>query len=170
MFLKLPIISLLFGSCTAQIPSDRAHCTNPEFDAKVTSMLNFSVPTVSVAQLKNMSNAFLIDARSEKEFDVSHIQGAHFLNYDHPDFKILETIPKNTPIVVYCSIGYRSEKIAKKLQTQGFTNVKNLFGSIFEWVNTENLVVDSTGKTVNRVHTYNKQWSKWVFAPIEKVW
>ncbi len=169
--LKFPIISLLFGSCSAQIPTDRAHCANAEFDAKVSSMLSFSVPTISVAQLKNTPNTFLIDARSEKEFTVSHIQGAHFLDYDHPDYSSFNNLPKNAPIVVYCSIGYRSEKVAKKLQQKGFSNVKNLFGSIFEWVNEGNEVVDASGKNVNRVHTYNSKWSKWVFAKtIEKVW
>ena len=169
-FLKLPIISLLFGSCTGQIPLDRAHCANPEFDKKVTSMLSFTVPTVSVSELKNTPNVFLVDARSEKEFAVSHINGAHFLDYDHSDFNTLSTLPKQTPIVVYCSIGYRSEKMAKKLQQHGFTNVKNLFGSIFEWINAGNSVVDASGKNVNRVHTYNSRWSKWVYAKIEKVW
>ena len=169
-FLRLPIISLLFSSCSAQIPSDRAHCANPEFDAKVTSMLNFSVSTMSVSDLKNMPNAYIVDSRGEKEFAVSHIADAHFFNYDKPDYSSFNTLPKNTPIVVYCSIGYRSEKIAQKLQQKGFTNVKNLFGSIFEWVNEGNSVVDASGKTTNKIHTYNQKWSKWVYAPIEKVW
>ena len=170
LFLKLPIISLVFGSCSAQIPSDRAHCANAEFDAKVTSMLSFNVNTVSVSALKNTPNVFLIDTRSEKEFEVSHIDGAHFLNYANPNFQALSALSKDIPIVVYCSIGYRSEKMAKKLQRMGFTNVKNLFGSIFEWVNAGNPVVDGSSKYVNRIHTYNHRWSKWVYAPIEKVW
>jgi len=33
---------------------------------------------------------------------------------------------------VYCSLGIRSEVIAKKLKKAGYTNVFNLYGGIFE--------------------------------------
>ena len=39
----------------------------------------------------------------------------------------------------------RSEKIGKKLLDMGYTNVKNLYGSIFEWANQGNILVDQKG-------------------------
>ena len=39
-------------------------------------------------------------------------------------------------VVTYCTVGYRSAKVARQLQKQGFTNVKNLRGSILGWVRT----------------------------------
>ena len=53
----------------------------------------------------------------------------------------------------------------------GYTNIKNLFGSIFEWVNQKNDVVDKDNTVVKKVHTYNWLWSKWVDkTKIERVW
>jgi predicted sulfurtransferase len=66
---------------------------------------------------------------------------------------------KNAPIVVYCSIGVRSEDIGEKLQKAGFTNVKNLYGGIFEWKNQGNPVYKNKMET-DSVHTFNKQWGK----------
>ena len=47
----------------------------------------------------------------------------------------VEDIARESTIVVYCSVGYRSEKIAEELDKLGFTNVSNLYGGIFEWIN-----------------------------------
>ena len=44
-------------------------------------------------------------------------------------------IAKDAPIVTYCSVGYRSGKMAERLQAAGYTNVRNLEGSIFKWAN-----------------------------------
>jgi len=93
------------------------------------------------------------------------------MGYDDYDGDLLNEVPKDTPIVVYCSIGYRSEKIGEKIQKLGFTKVYNLYGSIFEWVNQDNPVVDSNNKPTDKVHTYNKKWSKWVQdGKAVKVW
>ena len=73
--------------------------------------------------------------------------------------------------MLYCSIGYRSEKVGEKLQRLGYTKVYNLYGSIFESVNVGNEVVDQNGKKVKKVHTYNKDWSQWVDeTKTKKIW
>jgi predicted sulfurtransferase len=65
-------------------------------------------------------------------------------------------------VVVYCSVGYRSERVGEHLLAMGFKDVKNLYGGIFEWVNNGQAIVDRNGKFTNQVHTYNKSWSKWL--------
>ena len=158
-------------SCSAQPPTDRATTQNPEFDKKVASWLNFTVPTISPNDVKKMPDVLLLDARESEEYKVSHIANAVFIGYNHFEKEALKDIPKDKPIVVYCSIGYRSEKIGEKLQKLGFTKVYNLYGSIFEWVNQGNPVVDSQGATTKKVHTFNRNWSKWVDkGKAEKVW
>lgn len=158
-------------SCTAQQNSQRARCQNPDFDKKVASWLSFSVPTVSPDDVKKMPNALLLDAREREEYNVSHIPAAVFIGYNNFEKATLNDVPKDKPIVVYCSIGYRSEKIGEKLQKMGFTKVYNLYGSIFEWINQGNLVVDSQGNVTKKVHTFNRNWSKWVDKEkVEKVW
>jgi rhodanese-related sulfurtransferase len=164
-------LSIVYIACSGQVPQQRAHCTDPKFDAKVASYINFSVPTVSPDDVKKMDKPLLLDARERAEFEVSHLPNAVFVGYNHFDKTILSQTSKNQPIVVYCSIGYRSEKIGEKLQKMGFTNVTNLYGSIFEWVNQGNPLVDNNNQPTTKVHTYNKNWSRWVEkGKAEKVW
>jgi len=101
---------------------------------------------------------FLIDARANKEFQVSHISGAKNIHYNSKDpIKHLINIKPDNPIVVYCSVGYRSSILARKLQTRGFKEVYNLEGSIFKWANEgRQLVQDHT--SVHKVHPYNAHW------------
>lgn len=147
----------------AQVPQDRPHLENEQFDETVTGLLNFSVPVISVQELKkNKSEYIILDAREKEEFDISHIQDAKYIGYKKFDKKTMAEIPKDAKIVLYCSVGYRSEKIGKKLQKMGYTDVQNLFGSIFEWVNQGYTVVDNLNHPVFKVHTYNKKWSQWV--------
>ena len=168
----LPLFLLRLLGCSAQVPKQHAHCQNADFDKKVENMLSFTVPTIDPDGLKKMqSNAIILDAREPSEYAVSHIAGAKNVGYNELDKKMLATLDKSTPVVVYCSIGYRSEKIGEKLQKMGFQKVYNLYGSIFEWVNQGNPVVGSDGKTTKKVHTYNQKWSKWVQeGKVEKVW
>ena len=167
----IPTFLLGFYSCSAQIPADRARCQNPEFDKKVASYINFSVKTVSPNDVKKMPGALILDAREPAEYNVSHLPNAVNCGYNNFDKKNWEKTPKDTPIVVYCSIGYRSEKVGEKLQKMGFTKVFNLYGSIFEWVNQGNPVVDNQGNATPKVHTYNRSWSKWVEqGKAEKIW
>ena len=117
-----------------------------------------SIAYISVDELKE-TKALLLDAREKNEYNVSHLPNAQWIG--HKYFKIdtvLKRYPdKNIPIVVYCSIGVRSEDIGEKLVKSGYNNIKNLYGGIFEWVNNENQVVDSIGVT-QRVHAYNRLW------------
>jgi rhodanese-related sulfurtransferase len=173
-YLKKLILSILLLNtlaCTAQEPTNRAHCQNPNFDKKVASMISFTVPTINPSDAKKMNNVVYLDAREKAEFDISHLPNARFIGYNNFEATTLTHIPKETPIVVYCSIGYRSEKIGEKLLKLGYKNVHNLYGSIFEWVNQGNEVVDNQGITTKKVHTYNKKWSKWLDdGKGEKVW
>jgi len=93
---------------------------------------------------------------------VSHIPNALFTGYKDFNTDALKDIPKTDTIVVYCSVGYRSERIGEKLQKMGYSNVFNLYGGIFEWKNTGLEVVDTDGTETEKVHTYNKTWSKWL--------
>ncbi|CAL2108111.1 phage shock protein E [Tenacibaculum sp. 190524A02b] len=124
-----------------------------------------SVPYISVTDLKKSSNITLLDAREPKEFKVSHIENAICVGYDNFNLKeTLTNLPsdKNAKIVVYCSLGIRSEDIAEKLHKAGYTNIYNLYGGIFEWKNQNNSVVNKQNKTTDKIHTFNKEWSKWL--------
>ena len=131
-----------------------------------------NVPYISVEALAmDKTKIILLDAREEKEYKVSHIKDAICVGYD--DFKVKKTIKKlpnkDAKIVVYCSLGIRSETIAYKLIQKGYTNVYNLYGGIFEWKNNNFTVLDTQGSETEKVHTFNKNWSKWLYKG-EKVY
>ena len=175
------LIFLLFGwlafsqiACSQNnnSPNRLGHARNPKFDREIAAWLTFKVPAIDVDSLHKMQpgSVYLLDAREPGEYAVSHIQGAVNRGYDHFDQTRLDSLDKTRPVVVYCSIGYRSEKIAQKLKKAGFTNVSNLYGSIFEWVNRGYPMVDASGQPTRRIHTYNKKWGRWVDCPgCEKV-
>jgi rhodanese-related sulfurtransferase len=122
-----------------------------------------SVPYTFADTLAQQKNHFvLIDARALEEFRVSHLHEAYWTGDKEFDKdSVLTRIPdKNSPIIVYCSIGVRSEDIGEKLMTLGYTNVKNLYGGIFEWVNKGYPVYDAKGEKTNKVHAFNKHWGK----------
>ncbi|MBT3879054.1 MAG: rhodanese-like domain-containing protein [Candidatus Scalindua sp.] len=103
-------------------------------------------------------SVFLIDARAKEEFQISHIPEANNIPYRNKDpLKYLTNIKPDNPIVIYCSVGYRSSILARKLQALGFKAVYNLEGSIFKWANEGRPLVQ--GKTtVHKVHPYNAHW------------
>ena len=70
-------------------------------------------------------------------------------------------------MVVYCSVGYRSERIGEKMQKMGFENVSNLYGGIFDWKNQGNTVINLNQEPTDSVHTYNRNWSQWLYNGIK---
>jgi rhodanese-related sulfurtransferase len=150
------IISMFsFLQASAQVQSSAYNLT-------LKALLSHSVPEVTVPQVKTMHDLLLLDAREWSEYQVSHLKNAKFVGYDQFDIDKLKLINKNQKIVVYCSVGYRSEKIAEKMKHAGFTNVSNLYGGIFEWVNQGNEVVDEKGKATENIHAYSKTWGVWL--------
>ncbi len=169
----LALISVVFLSVSfMNAQTDFNRTIDPEFEKEVDSYLNYSVPAITVKNLIQIKDdVILLDAREMKEYEISHIPGAKYVGFDDFDDSVLSDIPKDKRIVVYCSIGYRSEKIGEKLKKLGYSNSYNLFGSIFEWVNAGQPLVDIDGNTTHKIHTYNKKWSKWVAeGKAEKVW
>lgn len=161
-----------FSSCLAQIPENRPYCEDQEFDDKVAHTISFTVPLIGVEELaKKQKDYYILDTRAQSEYDVSHIPNAKYIGYRDFDLSRVQDIPKDAPIVVYCSIGYRSEKIGEQLLEAGYTNVQNLYGSLFEWVNAGEQIIDNQGVKTKKVHTYNRNWSKWVLEPgVQKTW
>ena len=105
----------------------------------------------------------LLDVRTKAEYDVSHIRGAQRVE-PGSDASTLQ-LPRERPIVTYCSVGYRSGAFAEKLQDAGYTNVRNMSGSIFQWAN-ESRPLERDGQPAKKVHPYNGVWGKLLNAPL----
>lgn len=121
-----------------------------------------TVPYIQVDELANSSAYLLMDTREKEEFEVSRLENSLWVG--HSNFKIekvVQQVPdKDTPIVVYCSVGVRSEDIGEELKKAGYTRVKNLYGGIFAWKNQGNTVVGPDGKATEKVHAYSKYWGR----------
>lgn len=173
LFVLFFLLGVSKWSCsqTAVLP-ERPYVQNPGFDEKLTRLLAFTVPLIGVGELKNIRDEVAIfDTREWREYEISHIPGARYVGFTNFNPGNIKDISKDSRIIVYCSVGYRSEKIGEKLRKLGYRNVYNLYGSIFEWVNQGNPVIDRMGNPGNRLHTYNKDWSRWVDdGRVKKVW
>ena len=132
---------------------------------------NESVPYIQVEELATNEGLTLLDTREREEFKVSHLQNAQWVGYDQFDIDaFLKQYPdKNTPLVVYCSIGVRSEDIGEQLQKAGYSNVQNLYGGIFQWKNKGYPVVDTLKEKTEKVHAYSKYWGR-LLTNAEKVY
>jgi len=123
-----------------------------------------SVPYISVNELKARTTDYLIlDTRKKEEFEVSHLPNAVWVGeqLDAKKFTQLYT-DKTQPIVVYCSVGIRSEKFGENLQRKGYTNVSNLYGSLFAWKDKGYPVLNMLEKPTDSVHVFSKEWSSYL--------
>jgi rhodanese-related sulfurtransferase len=123
-----------------------------------------TVSYISTDELKNKKNIVLLDTREPNEYYISHIKNAKCVGYDKFRTKTVTNLvkDKNTTIVVYCSIGIRSEQIGEKILKMGYKNVYNLYGGIFEWKNKGENLVDNNDQNTNMVHAFSKEWSKYL--------
>lgn len=137
--------------------------SSKNFKKLVDNSISFTIPLLSVEELHdNKDDYIILDAREKEEYEVSRIPGATYVGYDEPLLKYISTLDKESNIVFYCSIGYRSEKIGEMAKELGLKNVHNLYGSIFEWVNKGYELEDHEGKPTTEVHGYNWVWGKWI--------
>ena len=137
---------------------------DPEFKAELEKIYNPHTPTISIEdylQLNN-DNLYILDAREEDEFNVSHLRNAKNVGYIWFDMRNIYHIPKDGTIVVYCSVGNRAQKIADILIRSGYKNVFNLYGGIFAWVNEGLPVYTYPNAQTSQIHAYNKRWSVWL--------
>ena len=125
-----------------------------------------SVKSVSTDQLRSRYEEageilpLVIDVREVDEFGVSHLGDALNLETAQAIVNMVAQrgLGKETEIVVYRSVSYRSAAVAADLQELGFTRVFNLEHSLFDWANKGYPMIDSNGST-DKVHTFSRVWS-----------
>jgi rhodanese-related sulfurtransferase len=156
--LVLLVLLLILWGRNLQAP---IHVNHKAYDLLLSTILSHRVPEVS-AQAVASGNFRVLDAREYREFEVSHLAGATWVGYSDFALDRLAGIDKRAPIAVYCSVGYRSERITEHLRQQGYANVANVYGGIFDWVNTGYPLVTGDSTETERVHAYSKLWGIWL--------
>ena len=166
-------IILSLSLLVAHVSTAQSSGISEDFQKEIDRYLDKTISTMTVDQLSSMDSGrfVLLDAREKEEYAISTIPGSTYIGYDDFDIKSISHLPKGQPIVVFCSIGYRSEKIGEKLKKEGYGRVFNLYGSIFAWANAGLPLKTPDGKHTQKLHTYSKKWSKWVQNPeVKKVY
>ncbi len=153
--MKFLIVVFLMSNVSAQMVQSSA------YNLMLKGLLSHSVKEISCDSASKLNNVVFLDAREAPEFETSSLPNAIYVGFNNFNGKAVANLPKDTTIIVYCSVGYRSEKITEKLLKLGFTNVKNLYGGIFEWVNQGNAVFKNGIETEN-IHAYNRIWGIWL--------
>ena len=101
----------------------------------------------------------IVDARSEEEFEVSHLATARRIDPESNASTALSTLDPERAIVIYCSAGHRAATLARRLQNAGRRDVWNLEGGIFAWANA-GLPVERAGQNTRRVHPYSRFFTR----------
>jgi rhodanese-related sulfurtransferase len=137
---------------------------NNEFQEYLNDLDNkFDVPNV-VADSLVQDQYLILDSREKEEYQISHIENAVWVGYDDFDISVLDSVQQDKKIIVYCSVGYRSSKIAVELNDNGFKNVYNLYGGIFNWANEGRELISDQNKTLD-LHAYNSYWGRFITNP-----
>lgn len=137
-------------------------------DKKYNRMLNLiytDFPSISTSKANEKlieTHTIFLDSREKEEYEVSHIPHTIWIGYHDFDIKRIASLDKTKEIIVYCSIGLRSQTIGKRLKKAGFNQVYNLYGGIFQWSNEERILVDKQNRPTKKIHGYSKHWSKWI--------
>lgn len=156
------LLALSLTACQAQ------QVTEAAFYQKLTEYYEETVPLVQRDSLRE--EYVILDTRAREEYDVSHLPNAIWVGYKGElQQAVIDSLPKDRPLLLYCSIGYRSERVGEKLLAQGFTQVYNLYGGLFDWANHGQPIVNAQNQPTDTVHTYSRGWSKWLFRGV-KVW
>ena len=110
----------------------------------------------------------VFDVREADEFAVSHLEGAIWIDPDmDPDafYSAYGTQLSGKMIVLYCSVGVRSTRLAQRLLSTRSeahaTPIYNLENGIFGWHN-ESRPLSAQNSSTDFVHPYNRLWGRMV--------
>ncbi|WP_133273185.1 rhodanese-like domain-containing protein [Hymenobacter radiodurans] len=139
---------------------------SPAYRQMLKTLYRETVPTIQPAALADLLRAksqkvVLLDTRTPAEYKVSHLTGAKFVNFDSFEKNEFTGLSRDQTVVVYCSVGARSERVGERLKALGFRDVRNLYGGVFQWVNEGRPIYNAAGPT-RQIHPYSALWSVWL--------
>ncbi len=83
------------------------------------------------ANIEAGESVYLFDVRGPDERAKAQIKAA--VPFDEVAERLIETLPKDTPLLFHCHGGGRSQVVAERYRLRGFVNVYNLAGGIDAW-------------------------------------
>lgn len=92
-------------------------------------------PRQAYGMLQEREGAYLLDVRTQGEFENEHIEGAVNIPNERPN--ALEDdwreVPEDRKVIIYCRTGRRSANAAQFLAEKGYDQVYNVEGGITRW-------------------------------------
>ena len=166
------LIVLLLCLPVSSIGASKKMITDQEKRARIEELYESykrwfpAVSDISPKQAMNLwetQKVIFVDVRTAEEQEISMLPGA----LKKEEFLRNLQEYKNEVIIGYCTISYRSGKLAKKLSKKGIIML-NLRGGILAWVHDGGKIYDQDGET-DRIHVYGRTWN---LAPedYESVW
>lgn len=155
LLIALGITILIASTSVLYIPA----LNKAVYHGLVDLILEESIPYVYSKDI-DIKNDLILDTRSREEYEVSHIPNAIWVGEESFE---LPNIEGDTKIIVYCSLGKRSELHGEQLIENGYTNVYNLYGGIIEWHNDGLITIDSSDITTETIHPYSWFWGLWIW-------
>lgn len=111
-------------------------------------MKTMTPATISPDELKSLlaqGDCCLVDVREPVEHAEEHVVGARLIPLGEIEQRARE-ITREQPLVIMCRSGKRGGQAVAKLQSKGFTNVRNLEGGILAWKEAGQPVASSAKK------------------------
>lgn len=84
-------------------------------------------------KLKYEENSLLVDTRSLSEFKKSRLLNAVHAPSRAILFPLLDEMPKDQAVFVYCGRGFESGIVCKIIHEKGFQHIYNLKGGFYAW-------------------------------------
>lgn len=107
-----------------------------QMDNEKTSELKMNgkvTPDETLELLNKESEIYLIDVRTKAEYDTGYIKGALNIPLDVIEAEVqAKYSDKDTPLILYCRSGNRSNQALKKLEALGYTRIYDA-GGIINW-------------------------------------
>jgi len=94
--------------------------------------LDLEISPTEVAALMKEGKVTLIDVRTPGEYEIARIEGCRLVD-EALAKEIVESWPKETPIITVCHHGVRSLNAAVYLRQQGLTQTRSMSGGIDLW-------------------------------------
>ena len=91
------------------------------------------ITAADAIRLLDAHEATVVDVREPDEFAVGHIPGAKLLTLSQVLSRAAEVLPdKDAMWLIYCRTGRHSADAVQKLESLGYTNLRDL-GGILSW-------------------------------------
>lgn len=128
-FVIIIFIILNVASCkTASINTEEAGSESTE---KIAEIQDIS-PSEVFEIIQNNEDYIILDVRTQDEYNDGHLEKAQLISVDTIEH-VLDILPKDKPIIVYCQSGVRSRRAAEILINNGFDPVYDM-GGITDWI------------------------------------